>query len=158
MRHLAFLAIIRLTLAIMIDVGHDAFHRVQRFSTDWHANSFAGSTVRKITRGMWALDLLNDTLLVALWPSLVVLVGSAFVLSLYWPVMGLVVSLGAIAYIGLTAALSLLYVAPAARLANSWDTRLGGALADAVSCNAVVKAFGAEEREEGRLARVLAKW
>jgi ATP-binding cassette subfamily B protein len=32
------------------------FHRVQRFSTDWHANSFAGSTVRKITRGMWALD------------------------------------------------------------------------------------------------------
>ncbi|MDQ3558811.1 MAG: ABC transporter ATP-binding protein/permease [Pseudomonadota bacterium] len=158
MRHLAFLAIIRLTLAIMIDVGHDAFHRVQRFSTDWHANSFAGSTVRKITRGMWALDLLNDTLLVALWPSLVVLVGSAFVLSLYWPVMGLVVSLGAIAYIGLTAALSLLYVAPAARLANSWDTRLGGALADAVSCNAVVKAFGAEEREEGRLSRVLAKW
>ena len=28
----------------------DAFHRVQRFSTDWHANSFAGATVRKITR------------------------------------------------------------------------------------------------------------
>ncbi len=52
------------------------FHRVQRFSTDWHANSFAGSTVRKITRGMWALDLLNDTLLVALLPSLVMLVGA----------------------------------------------------------------------------------
>jgi len=49
--------------------------RVQRFSTDWHANSFAGSTVRKITRGMWALDLLNDTILMALLPSLVVLLG-----------------------------------------------------------------------------------
>ena len=46
---------------------------VQRFSTDWHANSFAGSTVRKITRGMWAVDLLNDTILLALLPSLVVL-------------------------------------------------------------------------------------
>jgi hypothetical protein len=50
--------------------------RVQRFSTDWHANSFAGSTVRKVTRGMWALDLLNDTILMALLPSLAVLLGS----------------------------------------------------------------------------------
>ena len=84
LRHLAFLGIIRLTLKIMTDVASDAFHRVQRFSTEWHANSFAGSTVRKISRGMWALDLLNDTLLVALLPSLVVLIGSALVLSLYW--------------------------------------------------------------------------
>ena len=58
----------------------------------------------------------------------------------------------------MTVALSLYYVAPAARLANSWDTRLGGALADAVSCNAVVKAFGAEEREDHRLSRVVGKW
>jgi ATP-binding cassette, subfamily B, bacterial len=43
-----------LTLRIMTDVAREAFTRVQRFSTDWHANSFAGSTVRKITRGMWA--------------------------------------------------------------------------------------------------------
>ena len=28
--------------------------------------SFAGSTVRKVTRGMWALDVLNDTVFVAL--------------------------------------------------------------------------------------------
>ena len=56
-------AIVPFTLRIMSDVARDAFIRVQRFSTDWHANSFAGSTVRKITRGMWALDLLNDTIL-----------------------------------------------------------------------------------------------
>jgi len=35
---------------------------------------------------------------------------------------------------------------------------MGGALADAVSCNTVVKAFGAETREEARLARVIGKW
>jgi len=157
-RHLAFLGIIRLTLKIMTDVAQHAFARVQRFSTDWHANSFAGSTVRKITRGMWALDLLNDTILLALFPSVVVLVGSAALLAFTWPVMGLVVIAGAAAYVAMTAALSLAYVAPAARLANGWDTRLGGTLADAVSCNAVVKAFGAEHREEARLSRVLDKW
>ncbi|MBN9235970.1 MULTISPECIES: ABC transporter ATP-binding protein [Phyllobacteriaceae] len=157
-RNFGFLAIVELTLKMMSDICGDAFYRVQRFSTDWHANSFAGSTVRKVTRGMWALDLLNDTVLVALFPSVVMLVGSTVLLGWYWPLMGLVVALGSLIFIGVTAVLSLAYVAPAARLANAWDTRLGGSLADAVSCNAVVKGFGAEAREEGRLAGVVAKW
>ncbi|CAM2158532.1 MULTISPECIES: ABC transporter ATP-binding protein [Paraburkholderia] len=158
MRQAAFQNIIVLTLKMMSGVATHAFHRVQRFSTDWHANSFAGSTVRKITRGMWALDLLNDTLLVALFPSLVMLVGSTALLALQWHVMGLVVGLGSAIYLAITVSLSLFYVAPSARLANQWDTKMGGALADAISCNAVVKAFGAETREESRLARVIAKW
>ncbi|RWB70780.1 MAG: ABC transporter ATP-binding protein [Mesorhizobium sp.] len=158
LRNVAFLWIVELTLKMMSDIAADAFHRVQRFSTDWHANSFAGSTVRKITRGMWALDLLNDTILIALLPSVVMLVGSTLLLGWFWPLMGAVVAAGSVLFIAVTAMLSLGYVAPAARLANSWDTRLGGALADAVSCNAVVKGFGAETREEARLARVVAKW
>jgi ATP-binding cassette subfamily B protein len=158
MRHIAFMTIIDLTLNMMSDIAADAFHRVQRFSTDWHANSFAGSTVRKVTRGMWALDLLNDTLLVALFPSLVMLVGSTLLLGWYWPMMGVIIAIGSIVYVALTVSLSLGYVAPAASLANSWDTRLGGALADAISCNAVVKGFGAEDREDSRLARVTGKW
>ncbi|MBZ9864295.1 ABC transporter ATP-binding protein/permease [Mesorhizobium sp. CA15] len=158
LRNVAFLCIVQLTLKMMSDIAADAFHRVQRFSTDWHANSFAGSTVRKITRGMWALDLLNDTILIALLPSVVMLVGSTLLLGWFWPLMGAVVAAGSVLFIAVTAMLSLGYVAPAARLANSWDTRLGGSLADAVSCNAVVKGFGAEAREEARLARVVAKW
>ncbi|WP_292096572.1 ABC transporter transmembrane domain-containing protein, partial [Mesorhizobium sp.] len=134
LRNAAFMGIVELTLKMMSDIAADAFHRVQRFSTDWHANSFAGSTVRKITRGMWALDLLNDTILIALLPSFVMLVGSTLLLGWFWPMMGLVVAIGSVLFIAVTAMLSLGYVAPAARLANSWDTRLGGALADAVSC------------------------
>lgn len=52
LRHLAWWGVVPLTLSIMRKVAQGAFHRVQRFSTDWHNNSFAGSTVRKITRGM----------------------------------------------------------------------------------------------------------
>jgi ATP-binding cassette subfamily B protein len=158
LRHIAFNEIIHLTLKMMSDIAADAFARVQRFSTDWHANSFAGSTVRKVTRGMWALDVLNDTLLIALLPSIVMLVGSTILLGWHWPLMGLLVAGGSLIYVALTVSLSLFFVAPAASLANSWDTRLGGSLADAISCNSVVKAFGAEGREDGRLARVTAKW
>jgi ATP-binding cassette subfamily B protein len=101
---------------------------------------------------------LNDTILMALLPSLVMLIGSTVLFAVSWPMMGLIVASGSLAYIGLTVGLSLGYVAPAARLGNAWDTKLGGSLADAVSCNAVVKAFGAEAREDQRFAKVVAKW
>jgi ATP-binding cassette subfamily B protein len=158
LRFFVFQTIIKLTLQMMARVVQDGFYKVQRFSTDWHANSFAGSTVRKVTRGMWALDALNDILLVALLPSFVMLVGASILLGSYWPVMGLVVAGGSVIYITFTVLMSVGYVAPAASLANAWDTRLGGALADAVSCNSVVKAFGAETREEDRLRHVMSKW
>jgi ATP-binding cassette, subfamily B, bacterial len=151
-------AIVPFTLKIMSDVARDAFVRVQRFSTDWHANSFAGSTVRKITRGMWALDLLNDTILMALLPSLVVLLGSMILLGSYWPSLGLVVGVGAAIYVPMIIWLSTDYIAPAARVSNAWDTKVGGTLADALTCNAVVKSFGAEAREDARLERVINRW
>jgi ATP-binding cassette subfamily B protein len=151
-------AIVPFTLRIMSDVARDAFVRVQRFSTDWHANSFAGSTVRKITRGMWALDLLNDTILMALLPSLAVLLGSMILLGLHWGSLGLVIALGALIYVSMTVMFSTRYIAPAARVSNAWDTKVGGTVADALTCNAVVKSFGAEAREDARLARVVSRW
>ncbi|MEO5807550.1 ABC transporter ATP-binding protein [Devosia sp.] len=158
LRQGVFFSLIRFTLQIMNDVITSAFQRVQRFSTDWHANSFAGSTVRKITRGSGAIDLLNDTLLLNLLPSIVMLIGATIILGLSWPIMGLVVGLGSLIYVGVTVALSVGFVAPAGALANTWDTKMGGSLADAVSCNSVVKAFGAETREEQRLTGVVGKW
>ena len=157
-RYFSLLAICYLTSRLISRLARDAFWRVQRFSTDWHANNFAGSIVRRVTRGMWAVDLMNDTLLLALLPALLVLVGSSILLGWHWPAMGAVVGTGAVLYVALSVALSLYYVAPAARLSNAQDTLLGGAMADAVTCNAVVKSFGAESREDARLATVMGKW
>jgi ATP-binding cassette subfamily B protein len=158
LRMIGLQAIVPFTLRIMSDVARDAFMRVQRFSTDWHANSFAGSTVRKVTRGMWALDLYNDTILMALLPSLLVLLGSMILLGLHWASLGLVIALGASVYVSMTVAFSTRYIAPAARVSNAWDTKVGGTLADALTCNAVVKSFGAEAREDARLMRVIGRW
>lgn len=41
MRHVAFIGLSDLVLKMISDVATEAFHHVQRFSTDWHANSFA---------------------------------------------------------------------------------------------------------------------
>ena len=157
-RRVAFLGIVALTLANMTEIARDAFWRVQRFSTDWHASSFAGSVVRRITRGMWAVDLLNDTLLVLLLPGILVLVFATAILLARFPQMGALLGVLSVAYVGLSAALTLGYVSPAARLSNRWDSQVSGTLSDAISCNAVVKAFGAEEREDAVLRRVLGRW
>lgn len=157
-RYLAFLGIVKLTVRLMRRMASDAFWRVQRFSTDWHANNFAGSIVRRITRGIWAVDMLDDTLLLALLPAVLVLIGCPLLLGLRWPGMGLLVAVGALVYVAISVALSLGWIAPAARLSNAQDTRLGGALADSITCNTAVKSFGAEGREDARLATVLDKW
>ncbi|UIJ45412.1 ABC transporter ATP-binding protein/permease [Sphingomonas cannabina] len=158
LRHLAWSTVTPLTLGMMTDSALGAFRRVQRFSTDWHANNFAGSVQRKITRGMWALDTLNDVVLMMMLPSMVALLGTMVLLALHWPAVGLVMALGAAAYGTVTLVLATCVVAPASSLSNQWDTRVGGMLADAIGANAVVKAFGAEAREDARLGRTLAKW
>jgi ATP-binding cassette subfamily B protein len=157
-RHLSFLGIIHVTTRMMREAAQQAFWRVQRFATDWHANSFAGSIVRRVTRGMWAIDMLNDTVVLAFIPAVLVLFGSALMLGCRWPAMGVLVLVGALLYLTFSIGMTLGHVAPAARLSNRWDTRIGGALADAIGCNAVVKAFAAERREDAILCGILSKW
>nr|MDJ0895047.1 ABC transporter ATP-binding protein [Alphaproteobacteria bacterium] len=149
---------LRLATQVMRRIVADSFARVQRFSTDWHANTFAGSTVRKITRGMWAYDDLADTLYIGLFPTAVVVLGVTVMLMARWPAMGLYVLIASVAYVCTSVLLVQYYVAPTRRVANAADTAVGGALADAITCNATVKAFGVEGREDDRFAQVVEDW
>src|SRR6201995_2938289 len=79
-------------------------------------------------------------------------------LGRHWPSLGALIAVGSVIYVAMTMVFQVRYVAPAARVSNAWDTKVGGTLADALTCNAVVKSFGAEAREDGRLARVIARW
>ena len=155
---LSYFTIIGLTVPTMRVAELEAFARVQRLPVSWHANAFAGSTVRQITRGAWALDDMADVLFLALLPSTLVLLGTIGTLTLFRWEVGLIACVGALFFVVLSLALTLLWVAPAARLSNAQDSRVSGALADAITSNAVVRAHAGEPREEERLNRVLAKW
>jgi len=155
---IAFLGIVRFSLRMMTDIKTEAFARVQLFSAAWHADSFSGSVVRQILRGAGAVDPLNDVVFFGLLPISVMLVGITCVLGWRWPVLGAAVALGNAAYVTLALTLSIRWVVPAADLANQWDSRVSGALADAVTCNATVRAFGAEARELARFDHVLGRW
>ena len=145
-------------MGIMRRIGAGAFAHVQRFSSDWHADTFAGATVRNITRGVWAFDMFGDALYFHLGPAAAVTLGAVLVMLWHWPLMGLVFLARRALYTAVSIRLSLGYVAPIRRVAAESDSRLGGALADALTCNAVVKSTAAEAREDERLGGVLDVW
>ncbi len=149
---------INLAARVMSQLIKDAFYRVQRFSTDWHANNFAGATVRKITRGMWAYDELADTIILGILPSTLIIIGMTVMMSTQWLEMGLFLAVFVMIYITVNYYLASYYLAPVNREYNKRDTKLGATLADSITCNQVVKAFGAEMREDGTLARVSEDW
>lgn len=146
------------SLTIMRDMVSEGFRRVQRLSTDWHASTFAGSTVRNVTRGVWGYDMLADTLILGFLPAVTLLLAAIGLMTWHWPLMGLVLIGGIALFLTVAIRLTLTYTTPAARRSNRYDSKMSGALADAITCNAVVKAFAAEEREEKRLGFVVKGW
>ena len=145
-------------IRILREICSDAFARVQRYSAEWHANTFAGSTVRKITRGFWGFDHLGDSIYFHLLPSAIVVLGVLITMTFRWPEMALMFALGCAVYSWVSIHLTMSYFAPKRRAAVEYDTKLGGSLADSITCNALVKSSGAEERENQRLGGVLDNW
>lgn len=143
---------------IMRHLVSDAFERVQRFSSEWHANEFAGATVRKISRGMWAYDTYADTVIHALLTAVLTLIGLTIMLTILWPVMGLTVGVLIALHLGVGYWLSANWVAPANNIHMAADSRIGATMSDAITCNAVVKSFGAEDREDASFERVVRDW
>ncbi len=135
-----------------------AFKDVQRFSSDWHANTFAGASVRRVSRAMWAYDVISDTVAVTLLPALVVLVGVTVITALQWPLIGAFVGATIVLFIVFSLYVSRYYLAADYAAANAADTRIGASLADAIGANATVRGFGAETREEARFDAIMEDW
>ncbi|MDO9335733.1 MAG: ABC transporter ATP-binding protein [Caulobacter sp.] len=157
-RNIAFRLWNPLAARNMRDMTDEAFRRVQGFSADWHADSFAGSTVRKISRAMWGYDSVSDALVLWIGPALIVLLGLCVQMAFRWPLVGLLSFAVVCGYLWANLWLVKVYVRPANLKSNALDSRIGGALADAITSNPTVKSFGAEAREEARFAEVTDSW
>lgn len=142
----------------MSKVLDDGFARVQHFSSDWHANTFAGSTVRKLTRGKWSYEHISDILWRNFLPLSLVIIGLAGVMLARFPVVGVLFLVMVAVYVAVSVVLATRWVRPANVRAAAADSHIGGAVADAVSNNAAVKAFGAESREESLFRAITRTW
>ena len=157
-RQLASRCEVPFSSANMADLTSEAFSKVQRFSLDWHANTFAGSVVRKITRGMWAYDNLTMNIIFGVGPSIGVMLGIALLMAVRWPIVGGIVLLVMAAFVTSNLILSRYYIRPQNIRSNALDSQIGGALADTVGGIATVKTFGAEAREDARFHDLAWRW
>jgi ATP-binding cassette subfamily B protein len=144
--------------ANMKEMVDEAFRKVQAFSADWHADNFAGATVRRLSRAMWGYDTVSDAAVIWLGPAFLVLAGLCVMMALRWPVVGLFATVVVTAFVASNIWLTELYARPANLKSVALDSRIGGALADSVSSIATVKSFGAEAREEARIGGITDLW
>jgi len=144
--------------ANMADLTTEAFGKVQRFSLDWHANTFAGSVVRKITRGMWAYDTITFNIVLGVAPAVLVMLGIALVMAVRWPLVGGAAFLVMVAFVISSLMLSRYYIRPQNIRSNALDSEIGGALADSIGGVATVKSFGSEAREDERFHALTWRW
>ena len=157
-RNLSMRFWIPLASANMKEMTDEGFKKVQSFSADWHADTFAGATVRRLSRAMWGYDNVSDAALVFLGPAIIVLVGLCAMMAARWPMVGLFSTAMVTLYIVSNIVTTNLYARPANLRSVALDSRIGGALADSISSNPTVKSFGAEAREEARVAGVTDLW
>jgi ATP-binding cassette subfamily B protein len=142
----------------MQEITDEGFRRVQAFSADWHGDTFAGATVRRLSRAMWGYDVVADSLVIGIGPALLIMLGLSAQMIWRWPLLG-GFSLAVVAiYIATNVVMSNLYVRSANLRSVALDSRIGGALADSITSNPTVKSFGAEAREAERIAAVTADW
>lgn len=142
----------------LYEILTDSMRKVQHFSADWHANAFAGGTVRKITRGMWSFDVFGDTLFMGIMPALVIMVTMTAILLVKLPWVGVFAAFMIVVYTAFSIWTSLAILAPRFRAAAGADTKVGATLADIITGNPTVKSFGAESREERLFRRVAKLW
>ena len=158
LRNIAFRMWNPLAARNMEEMTNEGFRRVQGFSADWHADTFAGATVRRLSRAMWGYDGVSDAVVLWLAPALLLLIGQSVLMALQWPLIGATALLVIFSFLWLNLWLVKVYVRPANLRSNALDSRIGGALADALGSNPTVKGFGAEAREEARFAALTAEW
>lgn len=148
----------RVAVDILQNITQDLFYKVQRFSTDWHANSFAGGTVRKIIRAMWSFDTFEDIFIMYLLPTAIVMISIIVTMTLHWPIMGLVTLISVAFYVAVSFWTVLCINAKNFKQAAHADTQVGAAIADAITSNHTVKSFGTEKKEDKLLKSVTGHW
>ena len=147
----------RTEVFVMRRSHEEVFAHVQHLSTHFHANTFAGSTARRIGRGTDAIENMQDRMWFDFFPLLVTVLGIIVVFFFIAPVLGIAVIVSTLIYAPISVYMSV-HLAKMQARADRQDTRVTASMMDAIAGNTSVKAFGAEEREEQRHGKVVGEW
>ena len=132
----------------------DTFTHVQRLPERFFVSTFTGSIISKIGRARHQIEIFEDQILMRIFPTIVVLVGSMIFLALRFPVLALLM----VGYLGILITVSAFLVfrisGPAQGIyANAQDS-YSAQLADSISGIATTKAYAQEQYELSRFFKM----
>jgi|HubBroStandDraft_1064217.scaffolds.fasta_scaffold00453_22 ATP-binding cassette subfamily B protein len=134
------------------------FAKIQAFDTSWHADNFAGSTARKITRAAQGYDMLVSCCYFFFLPSiLLVLLTTAMIAPESVLAAGAMLA-GSLVYFVVITWYNTTRVMPLMTAAFAHDSKITGELVDVLGNNAAVKAWATERLEQARLGDTVGQW
>lgn len=132
----------------------DVFAHIYRLPEKFFANTFTGSIVSKVNRARQKIEVFEDQVLIRIFPTVVVLLGSLFFLALRFPLLAIVMLGYLIILIVVSSFLVFRVSGPAQGVYATAQDHFSAHLADSVSGIAPTKSYAQEPYENLRFLEV----
>jgi len=143
---------------MMTEVAADAVYKVQRFSSQWHADSFVGGTMRKISRAMWTPMDIAYYIVIGLTPAVTMLIAMEVIVAIKLPTVAIVLGIIMIIYTSINLFAVLKITRPAFKDMFKEDNEFNSSVSDLITGNEIVKSFSAERCEDKNIGKILKKF
>jgi ATP-binding cassette subfamily B protein len=141
----------------MADLFGSAFSYLIGHSYNFFISNFAGSLTHRVTKFARAYEVIFDSVMIQFFPTFLFVTGAVVVLSMRNIFLGLSLAVWSILFV-----LFQLYMAksrqPIREARSEADTRITGALADAISNHTTIELFSGEKHEQGIFGKVVETW
>lgn len=132
----------------------DVFAHVYRLPEKFFMNTFTGSIISKINRARQKMEVFEDQILVRIFPTIVVLIGSMLFLMLQFPLLAALMILYLVILVTITAFLVFKVSGPAQEMYAAAQDTFSAHLADNISGIASTKSYAQEQFELSRFYHV----
>lgn len=153
----ATLVLSRIEARMFQQIHTDVFSYVQKLSTKFHTDTFAGATARRIGRGVDGVENIMDRVWFNFFPAVVFVTILSGILMHFSVKIGVVMLLGVSVYAAVSITLNII-LAKLFSWADQQDTRVTASMVDAITANALVKAFATHQYEDTRHSEVVSEW
>jgi len=146
------------TAASMAAIVKAGFEKVQAFETCWHADNFAGSTARKVTRAAQGYDMFVSCWYFFFLPSILLVLVTSITIAVESPAAAAAMVAGSLLYFVVITWYNSKHVMPRMIEAFAYDSKITGELVDLLGNNAAVKSWASEQREAVRFGGTVDRW
>lgn len=142
---------------VMADLTNNAFSHLVRHGHDFFISNFAGTLTRRISRYSRAYEQVYDSVIFSFLPAILYAIGSIYVLYTRNIWLGTGLLIWAVLFVTIQIALTRWrHSYRVARVAE--DSRMTGALSDAIGNHSTIRYFATEKDEGSILGAIVASW